>query len=223
MIFQVAIDGPSGAGKSTVAKFLAKELNISYLDTGAMYRCLGLKAINSALDFNDENGVNRLLKNTVIDFAAKDGENLTFLDGNDVSRLIRTEQVSKAASDISALPAVRKNMAALQRQIAFRASCVLDGRDIGSYVLPDAKYKFFLTASAETRAKRRYDEYMAKGQKQDYQKLLSDIIQRDYNDSHRELAPLIQAKDAVYIDSDVLSVRQVLDRMLSVVNDRGKI
>lgn len=222
MIYQIAIDGPSGAGKSTVAKLLAKELKISYLDTGAMYRCLALKAINSGIDFNDDGGINWLLNNTRIDFAAKEGKNLTLLDGKDVTDLIRTEQVSKAASDISAFPAVRKNMATLQREIAMRKSCVLDGRDIGSYVLPNAKYKFFLTASAETRAKRRYDEYLAKGQKADYQKLLSDIIQRDYNDSHREFAPLIQAEDAIYIDSDNLSAEQVLSKMLDIIRDKGE-
>lgn len=217
MIFQVAIDGPSGAGKSTVAKLLAKELKISYLDTGAMYRCLGLKTLNLGIDLNDEKAVEWLLNNTQIDFEARKGENLTILDGNDVSEQIRTQQVSKAASDISALPAVRKSMATLQREIALRSNCVLDGRDIGSYVLPQAKYKFYLTASAQTRAQRRYLEYLSKGQSANYQIILDDILKRDYNDSHRQFAPLVQTDDAIYIDSDGMSAEEVLNKILSVI------
>ena len=219
----IAIDGPSGAGKSTIAKLLAKKLDIMYLDTGAMYRCLGLKALKSDLDVKDEAAVKSMLDRTLVDVRYIDGVQKVFLDEVDVTSEIREHAVSKMASDISAVPCVRIKMAESQREIAKKRDCVLDGRDIGSYVLPDAKFKFFLTASAEVRACRRVKELAQKGQDLPYEQVLSDIKMRDYNDSHRQIAPLVQVSDAVLIDSSFLSVDEVINKFLEVIGDKKRV
>lgn len=204
---QIAIDGPSGAGKSTVAKMLAQSLGFIYIDTGAMYRALALYFTRKGIGPGDAAAVSEGLAGVKIDFTP---EGCTLLNGEDVSGAIRVHAVSKAASDFSALPAVRAYLVAAQQEMAEKAGCVLDGRDIGTHVLPHAPYKFFLTADARVRANRRYKELLARGEEADEEKVLADILQRDHNDATRACAPLRQAEDAVLIDSSCLSQQEVL-------------
>ena len=212
---KIALDGPSGSGKSTIAKALSAKLNILYLDTGAMYRAVALKALKSNVDTFDETGVQGFINDIDIEIRYENGKQLTFLDGENVSEKIREPQVSMAASNISSLKCVRVKMVDMQRKIASTISCVLDGRDIGSFVLPNADYKFFITASVDVRTKRRYDELTAKGFKVDYDALKKEIEQRDYNDSHREFSPLVKADDAIVIDTSDMSIEQVIDAVMS--------
>lgn len=213
----IALDGPSGSGKSTVAKFLSDKLNILYLDTGAMYRATALKALNLGIDTFDEEGVKTFINNINLEIKYIDKSQHTFLDGEDVSQKIREPHMSMAASNISSLKTVRLKMVEMQRKIASDISCVLDGRDIGSYVLPDADYKFFITASPEVRAKRRFDELKAKNFDVNYDEILKDIEKRDYNDIHRDFSPLVQAKDAVYIDTSDMNIEEVTNKILSFI------
>lgn len=213
----IAIDGPAGAGKSTIAKLLAAKLGILYLDTGAMYRAVGLKALNTGVDISDAAAVEKMLADTKIDVTQENGVQHVYLDGNDVSSAIRENAVSKAASDISAVPCVRYKMVELQREIASRCDTVLDGRDIGTFVLPNAEYKIFLTASAEERAKRRYAELKAKGSTLTLEQIKDDIVKRDYNDSHRALAPLKKADDATEVDTTAMSIDDVVGRIYAII------
>lgn len=213
----IAIDGPAGAGKSTIAKLLAAKLGILYLDTGAMYRAVGLKALNTGVDISDEAAVEKMLADTKIDVTQENGVQHVYLDGNDVSSAIRENAVSKAASDISAVPCVRYKMVELQREIASRCDTVLDGRDIGTFVLPNAEYKIFLTASAEERAKRRYAELKAKGSTLTLEQIKDDIVKRDYNDSHRTLAPLKKADDATEVDTTAMCIDDVVGRIYAII------
>lgn len=213
----IAIDGPAGAGKSTIAKLLAAKLGILYLDTGAMYRAVGLKALNTGVDISDAAAVEKMLADTKIDVTQENGVQHVYLDGNDVSSTIRENAVSKAASDISAVPCVRYKMVELQREIASRCDTVLDGRDIGTFVLPNAEYKIFLTASAEERAKRRYAELKAKGSTLTLEQIKDDIVKRDYNDSHRTLAPLKKADDATEVDTTAMSIDDVVGRIYAII------
>lgn len=213
----IAIDGPAGAGKSTIAKLLAAKLGILYLDTGAMYRAVGLKALNTGVDISDAAAVEKMLADTKIDVTQENGVQHVYLDGNDVSSAIRENAVSKAASDISAVPCVRYKMVELQREIASRCDTVLDGRDIGTFVLPNAEYKVFLTASAEERAKRRYAELKAKGSTLTLEQIKDDIVKRDYNDSHRTLAPLKKADDATEVDTTAMSIDDVVGRIYAII------
>lgn len=213
----IALDGPSGSGKSTVAKFLSDKLNILYLDTGAMYRATALKALNLGIDTFDEEGVKTFINNINLEIKYINKSQHTFLDGEDVSQKIREPHMSMAASNISSLKTVRLKMVEMQRKIASDISCVLDGRDIGSYVLPDADYKFFITASPEVRAKRRFDELKAKNFDVNYDEILKDIEKRDYNDIHRDFSPLVQAKDAVYIDTSNMNIEEVTNKILSFI------
>ncbi|MBQ7061443.1 MAG: (d)CMP kinase, partial [Clostridia bacterium] len=197
--FSVAIDGPAGAGKSTVAKRIAKRLGIIYVDTGAMYRALGLKALRLGIEPSDIENVLPMLPGTDISLDHIDGVQHIFLDGEDVSGLIRTEEVSQAASKISAIREVREKLVELQQALAEKTSVVMDGRDIGTVVLPHAKYKFYVTASAEVRAERRYREYEEKGKLdgRSFQNILAEIIERDDRDMNREVTPLRPAEDSV--------------------------
>ncbi len=213
-MLNIAIDGPSGAGKSTVAKAIAKELGILYLDTGAMYRAVGLKAVRLGVSCTDEDKVKEFLPHVQIDVKYQEDGMHIYLDGEDVSTAIREHYVSKCASDISKIPAVRLKLVELQREIAANNPVVLDGRDITSYVLPHANCKFFLTASPEIRARRRTDELLARGQSADYDKILADIIDRDYNDSHRDFCPLTQTEDSILVDSGNMSADEVKEYML---------
>ena len=207
-IFSVAIDGPAGAGKSTVAKAVAKALNAAYLDTGAMYRTMGL--------YMAEHGHRR--PEAIADAARtpdlrvefRDGAQRMFLDGEDVTERIRTPEAAATASKVSAVGAVRERLVDLQREIARGQSVVMDGRDIGTVVLPDATVKIYLTASCEVRAKRRFDELTQAGKEIAYEQVLDDIVQRDYNDAHRAVSPMRQAKDAVRVDTSEMTRDEVV-------------
>jgi len=218
--FSIALDGPSGSGKSTVAKMLAKKLNILYLDTGAMYRACALKAVKeNVLEYTEEN-VKPFIENINLDIQYKDGSQITVLDGEDVSEKIRQPEVSLAASAISALACVRLKMVEMQRKIASKMSCVLDGRDIGTHVLPNAEFKFFVTADSKVRAKRRYDELKAKGYDVDFDTIWKEIEVRDYNDSHREFAPLRQADDAILVNTDEMTAEEVLQFIINKIQEK---
>ena len=212
--FSIALDGPSGSGKSTIAKFLSAKLNILYLDTGAMYRATAVKAIKLGIDTFDEKGVKTFIDDIDLKIKYVDGVQRTFLDGEDVSEKIREPHVSMAASNISSLKCVRLKLVDMQRKIASEMSCVLDGRDIGSFVLPNADYKFFITASVAVRAKRRFLELKEKGHEVDFEELKKEIEQRDFNDRNRDFAPLVQAKDAIYIDTSDMTVDDVINKIL---------
>ncbi len=216
-MINIAIDGPCGSGKSTVAKLLAQELNILYLDTGAMYRACGLKAKRMGISCLDEKGVSSFIYNIDLEVKYENGAQHVYLDGEDVSLAIRENEVSMLASNISSLEIVRKKMVEMQRYVASKQDCVLDGRDICMYVLPNANYKFFMTASVEVRAKRRYDELISRGQTVDYNSLLEEIKQRDYNDSHRECAPLAIAPDAEVIDTSNMTIQEVVSYIVNKV------
>lgn len=218
-VYSIALDGPSGAGKSTVAKAVSKRLGITYLDTGALYRALGLKAVSDNTPVTDAKAVEKCLENVDVTIEYSDGNQRVLLDGEDVSDKIRTPEISMAASAVSAIPYVRKKLLGLQRDIAAKNNVILDGRDIGTVVLPHAEFKFFLTASAEIRAKRRYDELCAKGEKVSYEEVLKDVNARDCNDSTRAIAPLKKAYDATEIDSDGLTAEQVADIIVSAVTE----
>lgn len=222
-VYNIAIDGPAGAGKSTVAREIGKRLDILYLDTGAMYRALGLKAYNCKLDIHDDTAVKRFLGATRVDVKYVKGAQRTYLDKKDVSEKIREPHISKAASDISAVPAVRYRMAELQRGIAASQSMVLDGRDIGTYVLPKAKYKFFITASPEVRAGRRYRELLEKGQNVTLSGVLADINARDKNDSERAVAPLKKADDAEEIDTSDMTAKEVADTIAGRIEAEDRV
>ncbi len=214
-IFQIAIDGPSGAGKSTIAKTVAQKLGIDYIDTGAMYRALGLKMLRMGLPMTEDDALAAMLAETDIDFSG----GRVYLDGEDVSDQIRTQEISKAASDCSAFASVRKKLVELQQKMARAKSVIMDGRDIGTVVLKEAPYKYFLTASDEERALRRFRELAAKGEPQTYEEVLEQIRQRDYNDTHRAVTPLRKAEDAVEIDSTAMSIEEVVDYICGQIAD----
>ena len=216
-IIRIALDGPSGSGKSTVAKRLSKKLNILYLDTGAMYRATALKALSLGIDTLDEVGVSTFINDINLEIKYVDGTQHTILDGEDVSERIREPHVSMAASNISSLKPVRIKMVEMQRKIADQMSCVLDGRDIGSYVLPNADFKFYITASSQVRADRRYKELTLKGHKVDFDELKKEIEQRDYNDKTRDFSPLVKALDAIEIDTSFMNIEQVISKVLSYI------
>ncbi len=217
----IAIDGPSGAGKSTLSKNLAKRLNYIYIDTGALYRTVGLKFINNSVDLDNKAQVEKILSQTTVDINYVNAEQRVYLDGEDVSDKIRTPQVSLMASNASALPEVRAFLLGMQRSIANGKNVILDGRDIGTVVFPNAEVKIFLSASAEERAKRRYDELVLKGQDVTYEQVLKDLKQRDYNDSHRDIAPLKQADDAYAFDTTGNTFEQSLDLLVDYLKTKG--
>ena len=224
MPINIAIDGPAGAGKSSAAKILAKKLSFIYMDTGALYRTVGLYCLdNGVTDFKDSAKVESLLPSVNIAIKFMDGQQHVFLNGEDVSGKIRTERISMAASAVSALPAVRTFLLNLQRDIAAETNLIMDGRDIGSVILPDADVKIFLTASAESRAKRRTDELIAKGETADFNEVLKQIIERDTNDSTRAISPLIRAEDAVLLDNSELNLEETVEEMLSLIRKKVNI
>lgn len=215
MAMAIALDGPAGAGKSTIAKRIADQLGILYLDTGAMYRAIGLKALQQGFSPKDEIAVGDMLQQTQLDIRFVDGFQQVWLDGQNVSETIRTPEASKAASDVSTLPVVRRHLVELQRDIARRQSMILDGRDIGTYVLPDALYKFFLTASLEERAHRRLLDLQNRGNTAaTLAEVKADIEYRDNQDSQRSFAPLKQAEDAILIDTTTMSIDEVVDTII---------
>ena len=217
---KIAIDGPAGAGKSTFLKSVSSQLGYIYIDTGAMYRACGLKAIRLGIDLKDVEAVENMLPLLDVRVEYRDGKQHTLLDGEDVSEAIRENQVSMAASDISAHKAVRIKMVEMQREIASKMSCVIDGRDIGSAVLPDAKYKFFVTADSKVRAMRRYKELAARGETVDFQSLHNEILLRDKQDSEREFSPLVQAEDAVIVDTSDMAIEEVVAKIKSLIQSR---
>lgn len=213
-LIRIALDGPSGSGKSTIAKCLSSKLGILYLDTGAMYRATALKALKCGIDCLDEKGISSFINDIDLNIKYIDGAQHVFLDGEDVSKKIREPHISMLASNISSLKTVRLKMVEMQRKIADNSSCVLDGRDIGTHVLPNADYKFYVTASVEVRTNRRYKELTEKGHSVNYEELKKEIIQRDYNDKNREFAPLTQAQDAIYIDTSDMGIEEVVNTIL---------
>lgn len=209
----IAIDGPAGAGKSTIAKSLAQELAYLYIDTGAMYRAVAYQALQSGVALTDAGRLAQIAAGAQIDMRLEDGQNKIFLNGREVTAEIRLPQVSAAASPVSAVAAVREQMVPKQRELAARGHVVLDGRDIGTVVLPQADCKIYLTASLDERAERRYKELLTKGLPADLAEVRRDIEERDYRDTHREASPLRQAEDAVYLDTTGLSIEQVLQKV----------
>lgn len=205
----VALDGPAGAGKSTIAKGVSKKLGAIYVDTGAMYRAMALHMLNNKIDINDEAAVSKAAADADITIKFEDGVQVVILNGKNVNGLIRTEEVGKTASKVSTYRDVRTKLVDLQRKLAESVSVVMDGRDVGTVVLPNANPKIYLTASSRVRAKRRYDELIAKGESADLDTIEKDIIDRDYQDMHREISPLRKADDAIEVDTSNMTIEQV--------------
>ncbi len=218
-IINIALDGPAGSGKSTVSKMVAKRLGILYLDTGAMYRAIALKCVRDNADYCDKDAVKNIVNKLNLTIDYKDGKQITLLDGEDVGELIRTPQVSLLASYVSAYSFVRTKMVELQRRIASKFSCILDGRDIGTNVLPSCEFKFYLTASPEVRAKRRYEEEIAKGTNLSFEDVFKEINERDFQDKNRAIAPLTQAADAILIDSSSMTAEEVAEAIVTKVRE----
>ncbi len=215
---KVAIDGPAGAGKSTIARAAAKTLGYIYIDTGAMYRAVGLFAVRNGIsEGKDREGVIRLLPDIEISISHRDGEQRIFLCGEDVSEAIRTPEISVAASNVAVIPEVRLKLVELQRELAKKTDVIMDGRDIGTYVLPDAEVKIFLTADVRARAERRYKELLEKGMQPSFDEVLSDMQYRDANDAGRAFAPLKQAEDAVRIDTTQNTLSESIERVISAI------
>ncbi len=216
MSYSIAIDGPAGAGKSTIARRIAKEMKFVYVDTGAMYRAMALYFIKNGIRPEDGEKISEKCRNADITICHVDGEQVVLLDGENVNERIRTEEVGNMASVSSVNPEVRKKLVELQQRLARRVDVVMDGRDIGTCVLPDADVKIYLTASSAVRAKRRYEELRAKGVECDLKKIEQDIIERDERDMNRELSPLRQAEDAVLVDSSDMTIEEVAEKIIGL-------
>lgn len=216
----IAIDGPAGAGKSTIAKLIAKKLGYIYVDTGAMYRAMALYFIRKNVDKSDLETMERLCLDADISIEFVNGEQVVTLDGENVNGFIRTEEVGNMASVSSVNGKVREKLVSLQQQLAKKCDVVMDGRDIGTVVLPDAYLKIYLTASAQVRAKRRYDELTQKGEECDFDKILKDIIERDERDMTRAISPLKQADDAILVDSSYMSIEEVADKVIGLLEGK---
>ena len=220
MIYNIAIDGPAGAGKSTIARRVAKELSFIYVDTGAMYRAMALYLLHKNVDRTHTEQIGEVCQNAEISIEYQNGEQIVLLNGENVNAYLRTEEVGNMASVSSAVPRVREKLLSLQRKLAKDMSVVMDGRDIGTTILPDADVKIYLTASSLTRAKRRYLELQEKGTVCDLDNIQKDIEERDQRDMNREISPLRQAEDAVLVDSSDLTIEQVVDRILEIFRAR---
>ncbi|MCI6615981.1 (d)CMP kinase [Ruminococcus sp.] len=224
MSVAIALDGPAGAGKSSIAKRAAKALDFIYVDTGALYRTIGLAATRKGVEPKPSDEVEKLLNEITVDLTFNDkGEQIVLLDGEDVSGLIRTPEASMMASKISAVPSVRAYLLDLQRNMAKSHNVIMDGRDIGTVVLPDANVKIFLTASPEARAQRRYKELCEKGMDVKYEDILNDVITRDYNDTHRQTAPLKPAEGCVMVDTTELDFEQSVEKIISVIKEHCRL
>lgn len=219
MSINVAIDGPAGAGKSTIAKLIAKKMGYIYVDTGAMYRAMALYFIRNGIKAEDTQMVSEKCKDADISIAYRDGEQVVLLDDENVNGLIRTEEVGNMASATSANKNVRQKLVELQKKLAANSDVVMDGRDIGTVVLPNADVKIYLTASSSVRAKRRYDELIAKGEKADLATIEADIIERDNRDMTREISPLKQADDAVLVDSSYMTIDEVVQTVVDLIEN----
>lgn len=219
-MISIAIDGPAGAGKSTISKKVSNNIGFVYIDTGALYRAIGYYAVSNKIDPKDSKRVSEFLKGINISLDFIDGKQCVLIDGIDVSDKIRTPEISMAASNVSAIPKVREFLLDLQKNIALKNNVVMDGRDIGTVVLPNADIKIFLTASIEERAKRRYNDLIKKDKNIKFQDVLNDVKQRDYNDSNRDIAPLKPADDAIILDTTGESLEQSVERLLSLIKEK---
>ena len=217
MSYNIAIDGRAGAGKSTIAKALAKKRNLIYVDTGAMYRAMALFLLRNNIKADEKEKIEEICKQAKITIEYRDGEQVVLLDGENVNGLIRTEEVGNMASASSVNKEVRKKLVALQQELAKSAELIMDGRDIGTCVLPQANVKVYLTADAKVRAKRRFDELTAKGEVCDIDKIEADIIERDYRDMNREISPLKQAEDAVLLDTSAMNIEEVVETIMGLI------
>ena len=215
-MIRVAIDGPGGTGKSSIAKAVAERLGLEYIDTGAMYRAMGLKSLRMGVSPEDVEAVEKMLADTEIDF----NDNHMYLDGEDVSGLIRTNEISMAASDISKLPCVRAKADALSKHLASTRNVIMEGRDIGTIVIPDAEVKIFMTAAPEVRAKRRYLQLLDAGKPADYDQIFDEIQKRDYQDSHRDYHPLKQAEDAVLLDTSDMNKEENIEAVINLIREK---
>lgn len=220
MAFNIAIDGPAGAGKSTIAKTLAKELGFVYVDTGAMYRAMAYYFLQQGIERDDEAGITAAVDGADVTIRYEDGAQQVLLNGENITGSLRTEQVGNMASATSIYPVVRTKLVALQQKLAKTTDVIMDGRDIGTCVLPDAQVKIYLTASVETRAARRYKELIEKGESADLEKIAADIEERDYRDMHREMSPLRQADDAILVDSSEMSIDEVVAAIREIAAKR---
>ena len=220
MIYNIAIDGPAGAGKSTIARLVAKELSFIYVDTGAMYRAMALYLLRREVNRDDTEQIGNICQDADISIEYQNGEQIVLLNGENVNSYLRTEEVGNMASVSSAVPRVREKLLSLQRKLAKDMSVVMDGRDIGTTILPDADVKIYLTASSLTRAKRRYLELQEKGTVCNLDEIQKDIEERDQRDMNREISPLRQAEDAVLVDSSDLTIQQVVDRILQIFRSK---
>lgn len=220
MSFNIAIDGPAGAGKSTIAKQLAKELSFIYVDTGAMYRSMALYFMRNGIAKEDEAAISDACKTVEVSIAYENGEQQVLLNGENVSKEIRKEEVGKMASATSVYKEVRKKLVELQQKLAANKDVIMDGRDIGTCVLPNAQVKIYLTASVETRAERRYQELQEKGAACDLEVIKKDIADRDYQDMHREISPLKQAEDAILVDSSDMGIEEVVETIKNIYREK---
>ena len=220
MSYNVAIDGPAGAGKSTIAKAVARKKGLIYVDTGAMYRAMALFMIREGIDASDAEGISKKCQEADITIAYENGEQVVFLNGENVNAFLRTEEVGNMASATSVQPAVRKKLVELQQALAAKSDCIMDGRDIGTCVLPNAQVKIYLTASSEVRAKRRFDELTAKGQQCDLEKIKADIEERDYRDMNREHSPSRQTEDAILVDSSYMGIDEVIAHIINICEEK---
>lgn len=219
--YNIAIDGPAGAGKSTIAKTTAFELGFVYVDTGAMYRAMALYFLRQGIAKEDEKAIEEACREIEVSIRYEDGVQQVLLNGENVSGLIRTEEVSNMTSATSVYKSVRQKLLELQRRLAATSNVIMDGRDIGTCVLPDAQTKIYLTASSHVRALRRHKELLEKGETCNLEEIEQDIRERDYRDMHREIAPLKQAEDAVYLDSSQMTIPQVVDAIIEAARERG--
>lgn len=222
MSYNIAIDGPAGAGKSTIAKAVARKMNLIYVDTGAMYRAMALYMLREQVDPDDAQAVGKKCEEADITIRYEDGIQVVYLNGENVNAYLRTEAVGDMASKTSPQPAIRRKLVELQKKLAAGSDCVMDGRDIGTCVLPGADVKIYLTASSRVRAKRRFEELTAKGEVCDIEKIRRDIEERDYRDMHREISPLRKAEDAVLVDTSDMSIEQVIDRMTDICEKKRR-
>ncbi len=221
MSFNVAVDGPAGAGKSTIAKRVAGRENLIYVDTGAMYRAVALFLLRSGVNLENPGEIGRKCQEADVSIRYENGEQIVYLNGENVNAYLRTEEVGNTASKTSPVPAVREHLLQLQKNLAMTSDCIMDGRDIGTVVLPQAQLKIFLTADSAVRARRRFDELTAKGEQNlDLEKIRLDIEQRDHQDMTREISPLRQAEDAVLVDTSSMNIDQVTDRICELIGER---
>lgn len=220
MAFVVAIDGPAGSGKGTITKAVGKLMNLTNIDTGAMYRCTALYMIRNNIGLEDAEKIDEMLKIINIDMVQKDDGDIFYLNGEDVSKLIREKDVSGFVSPVSHVPAIRKAMSGLQRKMGLTKDVIMEGRDIGTNVFPDADVKIYLDATPEERARRRFKQNQEKGIEMSYEEVLESIIARDTNDKNSDVAPLRQAEDAVYLDSTNLTIEEVTQRVIDIINEK---